>query len=138
MRELLGAPQSVIGSSLGFPFWSAMFQYPGFVCIYESGLDNIPRFDACIEIHGLNKTVMVTWDTPYVKGLATKMIIKENYNGEYRETLVRRSYEDPYTREFKELYEVLRNGKPIKTTPTDAREDLKLSQMLMKSRQKPH
>jgi predicted dehydrogenase len=135
MREVFGMPQSVIGSSLAFPYWSAMFQYPGFVCIYESAIDEIPRFDASLEIFGESKSVTVTWDTPFVKGLPTKTHIKENYNDNLKETVIRSSYEDGYTLELKELYEFVKNGKPVKTTPTDAKEDIKIFQMLIKSSQ---
>lgn len=40
------------------------------------------------------------------------------------------SYEDCYTAEFQELYESLVNGKPIKTTVEDAKQDLKLFDMI--------
>lgn len=40
------------------------------------------------------------------------------------------SYEDAYTAELQELYECLRNGREIKTTATDAMEELRLYDMM--------
>ena len=75
---------------------SAMFQYPGFVVAYESGVDQVARFDASIEIFGDAKTVKVCSDTPFVKGLPTTMIVKETLlDGSYRDSTTRRTYEEP-------------------------------------------
>ena len=139
MREALGMPQKVIGASLGFPFWNVLFQYPGFVVNYESGIDNIPRFDAHLEIYSINKSIRVQYDTPYVKGLPIIMHICEGKDGAYVETTIRKTYEDLYTIEFKKLYELAKNGRPVKTTAQDARRDLDIFEMIMKAgnRQEP-
>ncbi len=110
-----------------------MFQYPSFTVIYESGIDSIPRFDAHIEVYSTTKSVRVNYDTPYIKGLPVTMVVCENVDGGYKETMVRKTYEDPYTLEMKELYDWVVNGKEVKTTVKDAREDLKIFQMIMKA-----
>ncbi|GAB7322970.1 hypothetical protein MBLNU13_g05501t2 [Cladosporium sp. NU13] len=138
MRELMGMPKSVIGFSpcaiTGSPFWRAMFQYPGFVVAYESGADQVARFDASIEIFGDAKTVKVCIDTPFVKGLPTRMVVKITlWDGSYRASTTRRTYEDPFTLELQEVYQWDVEGKPPKTSPTDARQDLKILGMLMKA-----
>ena len=133
MREALGMPTSVLGASLGFPFWNVLFQYPGFCVSYESGIDNVPRFDAHLEIYSMAKSIHVQYDTPYVKGLPVTMHIRENDNGAYRETTVRRTYEDPYTLEMKALYELVMKGTPVKTTAEEAAQDLRIFQMVMKA-----
>ena len=130
-------PQSCLVASLGFPFWSAIFQYPGFTCTYESGIDNVPRFDACIEVFSPNKTVTVTWDTPFVKGLAVNMIIKENVDGVYHESTIRKTFEDPFTRELQIFHDFVTKGVPVKTTPEDAKNELSIFQMLVKAQKKP-
>lgn len=67
-----------------------------------------------------------------MKGLPIKMHIQENLeDGAFRETTVRRTYEDAYTLEMKELYEVVAHGKPIKTTAVDAREELDIFKMVL-------
>ncbi|KAJ5788522.1 hypothetical protein N7457_003512 [Penicillium paradoxum] len=138
MREALGMPSAVLGASLcstqGPPFWSALFQYPSFAVSYESGIDEVPRFDASIEVFGGNKTVKVCFDSPYVKGLPTTMHIREKLeDGSFRESLVRNTYEDAYTLEMKELYAFVVEGKPAKTTAEDARKDIEIFGMIMKA-----
>jgi hypothetical protein len=59
------------------------------------------------------------------------MHIVENVNGALKETTVRKTYEDAYTLEMKELYAVVSEGKPIKTTAADAREDLGIFKMIL-------
>ena len=111
-----------------------MFQYPGFVVGYESGVDQVPRFDASIEVFGDTKTVEMRIDTPFVRGLPTTMTIKESLpDGSYKEAVTRRTYEDPFTLQWKEVYAWLVDGKSPKTTPSDARKDLEVLGMLMKA-----
>lgn len=132
MRDVLGMPERIVGSSLGFPFWNVLFKYPKFTVSYESGIDNIPRFDAHIEVYGANKTVRIQYDTPYVKGLPVTMHVSENIDGVYKESIVRRSYEDAYTLEMKKLWQLVVEGEPVKTTAQDALQDLELFSMIMK------
>ena len=62
------------------------------------------------------------------------MVVKESLsNRSYRESTTRRTYEDPFTLELKAVYEWVMGGKTPKTTPTDARQDLEILGMLMKS-----
>ena len=110
---------------------SVLFQYPGFVVSYESGIDKIPRFDAHIEIYSAEKSVRVQYDSPYIKGLPTTMHIAENVNGSYKETVTRQTYEDAYTLQFKELYAMVAEGKAVKTTAADAKNDLEVFKMIM-------
>ncbi|PVI03220.1 NAD(P)-binding protein [Periconia macrospinosa] len=138
MREILGMPKGVIGCSpcaaTGSPFWSAIFQYPNFAVAYESGIDQVARFDASIEIFGDTKTVKVVIDTPFVKGLPTTMVVKDSLpDGSYRESTIRRTYEDPYSLQLKQVYEWVVNGKAPKTSPVDARQDVEILGMLMKA-----
>lgn len=54
-------------------------------------------------------------------------------DGSFRESLVRKTYEDAYTLEMKELYSFVVDGKPAKTTAEDAKKDLDLFGMIMKA-----
>lgn len=111
-----------------------MFQYPGFVVAYESGVDQVPRFDASIEIFGTAKTVKMCIDTPFIRGLPTTMVTKEALpDGSYREATTRRTYEDPFTLEWKEVHHWVSTGKPPKTSAVDARQDLQVLGMFMKA-----
>ncbi|KAF7562940.1 hypothetical protein G7046_g1177 [Stylonectria norvegica] len=141
MREMLGMPQTVLGASLGFPgIYTALLQYKGFAVTFESGINAVPTFDAHIEVYSENKIVRVQFDTPYVKGLPVTMTIREKVDSHtqgdsfgFQERTVRRTYEDPFTREMLEFYECAANGKSIKTSARDAREDLVLYKMILQA-----
>jgi hypothetical protein len=110
-----------------------LFQYEGFAVSYESGMDQIPRFDAHIEIYSPTKQIRVQYDTPYIKGLPTTLHISENVNGTYKESMIRRTYEDAYTLEMLKLYAAIVDGEEIKTTVADARQDLEIFQMIVRA-----
>ncbi|TIB38461.1 hypothetical protein E3P86_01615 [Wallemia ichthyophaga] len=136
MRELLGIPKGVCGVSNTTPsnaggFFTAMFDYGGFVAMYETGVDQVGLFDAHIEVYGDGKRVKVEFDTPYVKGLPVKLVVGESdKDGRYIERVVRPTYEDAYTIEYKTFYDAVRNGKQYKTTADDARCDLEIFKMI--------
>ncbi|CAI7596270.1 unnamed protein product [Penicillium pancosmium] len=138
MREALGMPSGVVGAYLKPPFWSAIFEYPTFSVTYESGLDSVPRFDAHIEVYSATKTVRVQYDSPYIKGLPITMNLQENIDGGLKESVIRKTYEDPYTIEMKELHQMVVDGKTIKTTAEDAKKDLEIFRMLVRSAAKNH
>jgi predicted dehydrogenase len=141
MREILGMPQSCLGASLGFPgIWSALFQYNGFAVAYESGINDIPIFDAFIEVFSETKSVKITYDTPYIKGLPITMTIREKVAGRpgsdsygFEERTVRRTYEDAYTLEFETFYQCVINQTEPKTSVSDARQDLDVIRMILKT-----
>ena len=95
----------------------------------------MPIFDAHIEVYSKTKQVKVKYDTPFVKGLPITMTIRENIDGTggLKETVIRKTYEDPYTLELRELYALATEGKPVKTTVEDAAQDLKILQMILKA-----
>ena len=101
--------------------------------MYESGIHNIPVFDAHIEVYSNEKTVRIQYDTPYIKGLPIKIYITENDGGALKETTLLPTYEDAYTQELRELYESFTAGKPAKTTIDDAENDLKICQMILRA-----
>ena len=97
-------------------------------------MDSVPRFDASIEIFAEHKTVKVVYDTPYIKGLPTTMHVRTTAgDGAFHDSIIRRTYEDPYTLEMKELYAIVTEGKEIKTTPADARKDLEIFGMFLRA-----
>lgn len=65
MRELIGLPKSCFAASRSSTgrFITAMLEYEGFTALYETGIDQVAKFDAHIKVHGEGKRVKVTWDT---------------------------------------------------------------------------
>lgn len=141
MREIIGMPKSVLGACLGLPgIYSVLFQYAGFAVTFESGINNVPVFDAHIEVYSDDKIVRVDFDSPYVKGLPVTMTVREKVSSRpgastfgFQERVVRRTYEDPYTLEMIEFYECAVHGKPIKTTAEDAKNELELYKMILRA-----
>ncbi|GFZ46472.1 hypothetical protein JCM24511_04719 [Saitozyma sp. JCM 24511] len=143
MRELIGMPQKVLKAARspdGLFTW-VMFQYDGFVAFYEveykvlsekTGIDGVRKFDAHIEVYTKDKRIKVTYDTPYVKGLPiTATILSSKPNGDHSEEVIRPTYEDAYTLEYKAMYAAITEGTPVKTTAADAKQDLEIFTMIM-------
>ncbi|CAJ2506108.1 Uu.00g002380.m01.CDS01 [Anthostomella pinea] len=138
LRETLGSPESIAGVSANDPFYSTIMNYRNkdgtpFSVTYESGIDEIPIFDAHIAVYSARKRVWIQYDSPYVKGLPIKVHVEEvNDQGEPQKREILCSYKDAYTCELEQLHACLVDGKEIKTSVTDALEDLKLFDMLYK------
>nr|OQO24845.1 hypothetical protein B0A51_10332 [Rachicladosporium sp. CCFEE 5018] len=136
IREALGIPESVAGVSVNEPFYSAIFNYRNktgepFAVTYESGIDSVPDFDAHLAVYGENKRVSIKYDTPFVKGLAIEVTVHEvNEFGEIQTREMIGSYEDAYTTDLQEMYECFVDGKEIKTSLEDAKEDLRIYDMI--------
>ncbi|OHE90364.1 oxidoreductase family protein [Colletotrichum orchidophilum] len=137
LREMIGLPSRVVGASLGLPIWNVLFQYEGFPVMYESGIIDVPRFDAHLEVYSREKIVRIDYDTPYVKGLPVTMTIRERIESAqgdgYQERMVRKTYEDPFTLEFLDFYSCATKKTSPKTSAVDAREDLDLIKMIMQN-----
>ncbi|KAG8725321.1 hypothetical protein FRC09_002203 [Ceratobasidium sp. 395] len=134
MRELIGMPKRCIGAGKNADgsFLTALFEYDGFITTYETGIDNVGKFDAHLEVHGEGKRIKVTYDTPFVKGLPiTLTVLETNSDGHFQERVVRPTYQDAYTCEYESLYESIVNGAPVKTTAEDAKLDLEVFGMIM-------
>ena len=59
---------------------------------------------------------------PYIKGLPiTTTILGNNDRGDHSEEIIRPTYEDAYTLEYKEWFEVVQGIKKAKTTAADGR-----------------
>ena len=141
MREIIGMPKSVLGACLGLPgIYSALFEYDGFCVTFESGINAVPTFDAHIEVYGQDKIVRVDYDTPYVKGLPVTMTVREKIDSRqgqdsfgFRESVFRRTYEEPYTLEMLEFYDCVVKGAPIKTSAEDSIKEIDLWKMILKA-----
>lgn len=163
MREVLGFPEKVNGVSANDPFYSAIMTFRNqdgstYSATYESGIDQVPVFDAHLTVYGAEKRVTirvsswlsfhffasklflcstadshVQYDSPYVKGLPIYIDVDEvNGQGEVQHRSVLSSYEDAYTAELQEVYEVFANGKSIKSTVEDAKKDIQIFDMMYK------
>ncbi|KAH5101981.1 hypothetical protein HBH71_224400 [Parastagonospora nodorum] len=134
LREVLGMPQSVAGAVLTHPgIFNVLFKYKDFPVSYESGVIDVPEFDAHIEVYCMNKIVRIQYDTPYVRGLPITMTVKQQVREGFQETKMRKTYMDPYTLEMLAFHDCVINSKAPKTSIEDARQDIELFKMILQA-----
>ena len=129
MRELLGMPQRVLYAAQrhGGIYLSAAFDYGSYVCHYETGIDTIPRFDAHLEVYGMERTMRVQYNTPYVRNLPISLHITEaNGKGGVVERVENPAWGDAFVAEWQAFYTNVTERRTPKTTPADFRQDLEL------------
>ena len=129
MRELLGMPERVLYAAhhQSGVYLSAAFDYGSYVCHYETGIDNIPRFDAHLEVYGAERTMRVQYNTPYVRNLPITLHISEaNGKGGLVERAEQPQWGDAFVAEWQAFYTNVTERRTPKTTPTDFRQDLEL------------
>ncbi|MFD0672677.1 Gfo/Idh/MocA family protein [Cohnella sp. GCM10027633] len=133
MRELLGVPTGVkaVTSSHGGRFKTAILEFDGYYAVFETGVDQQGRFDAHIEVFGESKSLLIQYDTPYLRQLPTTLRIRETIGQALEETVIRPTYKDAYSCELEYFHQVAATGMPPKTTPEDYVQDLKIFAMMM-------
>ena len=134
MRELLGAPKGVLYAASRGPAGrtvSAAFDYGGFVCQFETTVDEVPRFDAHIEIYSPERIVRVDFDTPYVRNLPGKVTVLEPGSDGMARRTESSPWKDAFEVEWKAFHRSVQTGERPKTSVADAREDLVLFSRMM-------
>jgi predicted dehydrogenase len=129
MRELLGRPQKVLFAAQrgGGLYIAAAFDYGPYVCQFETGIDEIARFDAHLEVYGDQKVVRIQYDTPYVRNLPIRLFVTEdNGHGGVANVDSHPVWGDPFVAEWKSFYENVTENKAPKTGPADFAQDLEL------------
>ena len=129
MRELLGTPKRVLYAAQrsGGLYLTAAFDYGGFVCHFETGIDDVARFDCYLEVYSSVQTLRVDYYTPYVRHLATKLsVTTATPESGLRSETLQPAFEDNFTREWRAFYHNVTTGSTPKTDPADYRRDLEL------------
>lgn len=134
MRELLGKPKRVLHASQRCKgvYISASFDYGDFVCDFSTGIDQIPRFDAFLEVYAESKIIRVDYDTPYIRNLPAKLTITERTGKagvSQRVTIPSRL--DSFVVEWKAFHHSVASGERSKANIDDAREDLEIFEGIM-------
>lgn len=128
MRELLGMPQRVLYAAQrqGGLYLCAAFDYGTYVCQYETGVDNIPRFDAHVEVYGAERVLRVQYDTPYVRNLPIRLHVTEANGRGVAERAEQPQWGDAFVAEWQAFYQNVHERRAPKTSPADFRQDLEL------------
>lgn len=141
MRELLGMPKGVLYAAqrMGGRYISAAFDYGDFVCHFETGVDDIARFDCHLEVYGKSQVLRIEYATPYVRHLATRLDVTTATSGSalHRET-IQPAFEDNFTAEWRAFHDNVTTGTTPKTTPLDFRHDLELFTDMVSLMHKEH
>jgi predicted dehydrogenase len=129
MRELLGLPRDVAFAAQRRDggYVSATLDYGGFVCQFEVGVDDIPRYDTHIEIFGARHVLRVRWDVPYVRNLPTRLTVLEaDDRGGFSERTSMPEWGDPFVAEWLAFHDSVLRRDPPRTSAADFRHDLEL------------
>lgn len=129
MRELLGVPKRVLYAAARQDgmYVSAAFDYGDFVCNFETGVDDIPRFDAHLEVYGADQVLRVQYDTPYVRSLPiTVTVTAANGRGGVVTRTEHPLWGDAFVAEWQVFHANVTERRAPKTSPEDFRRDLQL------------
>jgi predicted dehydrogenase len=129
MRQLLGSPRGVAHATerQGGVYVTATIDYGAYVCQFESGVDEIPRFDAHIEVFGDSKVLRVQYDTPYVRNLPVRLsVLEANGEGGLVERRIHPQWGDPFVHEWRAFHENVTTRTQPDSSPSDFRRDLEL------------
>jgi predicted dehydrogenase len=129
MRDLLGQPDRVAHAAQRRDgmYVTATLDYGAFVCHFEIGVDEIPRYDTHIEVFGARHVLRIRWDVPYVRNLPTTLTVLEaDDRGGFSERTVMPEWGDPFVEEWIAFGESVRHRNPPRTGAADFRQDLDL------------
>jgi predicted dehydrogenase len=138
MRELIGMPLGVLYAAQRKGGWymSAAFDYGDFVCQYETGINEIARFDAHVEVYGDERILRVEYDTPYVRNLPIRVRVTEaSQGGAVSDREIHPGWGDAFVAEWRTFYANVIEGREPKTSPADFRHDLELFRTMVSSMQ---
>ncbi|MCA9895105.1 MAG: Gfo/Idh/MocA family oxidoreductase [Anaerolineae bacterium] len=136
MRELLGTPKRVLNATQrkNGIYQTATLDYGDYVCLFETGIDNIPRFDAFLEVYGRDQVVRVDYNTPYVRNLPIRLTVTKSTDGKNTiQEVIHPGWGDAFTEEWRAFYDNVTHNRTPKTSPADFRHDLVIFQQMIKS-----
>jgi predicted dehydrogenase len=135
MRGLLGMPDRVLHATARRDglFLTALFDYGDFVCQFETGIDDIPRFDACIEVMAQSRTIRLDYDTPYIRHQPARLTLTDA-DGPHgvRVTTGHPTRRDAFVAEWQAFHAAITAGAPVVCDVADAMQDLQLFADIMK------
>jgi predicted dehydrogenase len=127
MRELLGTPREVLAAAVRGSYVVATIDYGAFVCHFEVGVDDIPRYDTHIEIFGARQVLRLRWDVPYVRNLPTTLsVLEADDRGGFSERTVMPEWGDPFVAEWLAFHHCVTTREQPGASAADFRHDLDL------------
>jgi predicted dehydrogenase len=112
---------------------TAAFDYGSYVCQFETGVDQIPRFDAYLEVSTPREVIRVDYDTPYVRHLPARLsTIEASEPAGYTRAEGFPTRNDSFVAEWQAFHANIAQGTRPKTSIADARQDLVLFQEMVR------
>jgi predicted dehydrogenase len=129
MRELLGRPERVLCATqrLSGRVITATLDFGRYVCQFETAVDQIPHFDAHIEVCTDTQVFRLDYDTPYIRHQPAKLSVTGRHGAAgLSQTSTFPSRYDSFAVEWREFHRNIVEGLRPKTSIADAREDLEI------------
>jgi predicted dehydrogenase len=129
MRDLLGVPHGVAYAAArhGGAYVTASIDYGGYLCQYETGVDEIPRFDAHIEVFGTRRKLRIQYDTPYVRNLPIRLsVLEANGRNGVTERSILPEWGDAFAAEWLAFHDCVTRRVQPDASAADFRHDLDL------------
>jgi predicted dehydrogenase len=129
MRELIGRPQGTLYAAQrsGGRMLTAAFDYGGFVCQFECGVDRIPHFDAYLEVSTASEIIRVDYETPYIRHLPARLTTTRAADPAGVATTTRYpTRNDSFVAEWRAFHGNVTQRRRPKTSIEDSRHDLAL------------
>lgn len=128
MRDLFGLPTRVLSAAErnGGLALSVLFDYGVFLASYEAVITDIPVFDSGIDVIAQDRRLSLNYDTPYIRHLPTQLTITALGEEGASQQVIGPHYRDPFQAELDAFHAAVTEGTNIRTTLTDAMQDLEL------------
>jgi predicted dehydrogenase len=133
VRELFGLPKKIasVSAARGGSHLVVVMEYDGFLALYELVNDQeIVQFDAAIEIFQHTRKLLIKYETPYIRHQPMQLEVSNapepGASSGAQTRIYGPSYRDPFRTELDEFYRCITEGRRPKTDLTDALEDLRL------------
>lgn len=97
----------------------------GVQCVLETGDSDRKWFEEFIRVDSPDGMVTVDFSNPFIKNTPTELRVKRGIE-ELSETVRTPSYDEPFKRELEYFIECVENKVEVRTTFTEAREDLRV------------
>jgi len=134
MREMLGMPKRVLSAHYrqGGRFFTVLFDYGSFTCQFETGIDDLARFDAEVEVMLPDMAVSVIYDTPYVRNQPARLrVTRQNTPQGVTVSEGYPSRQDAFVPQWQRFHAAITQGAAVKTDIADAMQDLGLFHDIM-------
>jgi predicted dehydrogenase len=127
MRELFGPPRGCLWAlQHGGETVLAAFDYSHFTALYEAVIDDVSRFEAGIEVITQTQHYRLSYDTPYIRNLPSRLEITTSTDTDTGTEVFGPVYEDPFRLQLDALHDAVVHGAPVRTSMEDAADDLML------------